>query len=128
RPPGAAAQAEADRRGVGDRAVPVVARPAPEREGAEARGRVHQVVRERPHGRGPGPDVGPAQQQGLPAGALSHIARPLGRVLEDRRQAGGYMTDNAGRHMTITIRPYRPDDLDAIKRLTVDSFAGVTPE
>jgi ribosomal protein S18 acetylase RimI-like enzyme len=28
----------------------------------------------------------------------------------------------------VTIRPYRPDDLDAIKRLTVDSFAGVTLE
>jgi ribosomal protein S18 acetylase RimI-like enzyme len=30
--------------------------------------------------------------------------------------------------MDITIRPYRPDDLDALKRLTVDSFAGVTLE
>jgi ribosomal protein S18 acetylase RimI-like enzyme len=28
----------------------------------------------------------------------------------------------------ITIRQYRPDDLTAIKRLTVDSFAGVTLE
>ncbi|HJZ55961.1 MAG TPA: hypothetical protein VKE74_13410, partial [Gemmataceae bacterium] len=30
--------------------------------------------------------------------------------------------------MSITIRPYRPGDLEAIKRLTVDSFAGVTLE
>jgi ribosomal protein S18 acetylase RimI-like enzyme len=30
--------------------------------------------------------------------------------------------------MDIVIRPYRPDDLDALKRLTVDSFAGVTLE
>ena len=30
--------------------------------------------------------------------------------------------------MDITIRAYRSDDLDAIKRLTVDSFAGVTLE
>src|SRR6185503_12549299 len=28
----------------------------------------------------------------------------------------------------VTIRPYRPDDLDAIKRLTVEAFAGVTLE
>lgn len=30
--------------------------------------------------------------------------------------------------MDIAIRSYRPDDLDAIKRLTVDSFSGVTLE
>jgi ribosomal protein S18 acetylase RimI-like enzyme len=30
--------------------------------------------------------------------------------------------------MDITIRPYRPDDLDSLRRLTVDSFAGVTLE
>jgi ribosomal protein S18 acetylase RimI-like enzyme len=30
--------------------------------------------------------------------------------------------------MDIVIRPYRPEDLDALKRLTVDSFAGVTLE
>jgi ribosomal protein S18 acetylase RimI-like enzyme len=28
----------------------------------------------------------------------------------------------------ITIRTYRPDDLDALKRLTVDSFTGVSLE
>ena len=28
----------------------------------------------------------------------------------------------------VAVRPYRPDDLDAIKRLTVESFAGVTLE
>jgi ribosomal protein S18 acetylase RimI-like enzyme len=27
-----------------------------------------------------------------------------------------------------TIRPYRPDDLEALRRLTVESFAGVTLE
>lgn len=30
--------------------------------------------------------------------------------------------------MDIAIRSYRPNDLDAIKRLTVDSFVGVTLE
>lgn len=30
--------------------------------------------------------------------------------------------------MTILIRPYRPADLDALRRLTVESFAGVTLE
>lgn len=30
--------------------------------------------------------------------------------------------------MTILIRPYRPADLDALLRLTVESFAGVTLE
>lgn len=30
--------------------------------------------------------------------------------------------------MNITIRPYRPDDLDTLRRLTVGSFAGVTLE
>lgn len=30
--------------------------------------------------------------------------------------------------MDILIRPYRPPDLDALRRLTVDSFAGVTLE
>ena len=28
----------------------------------------------------------------------------------------------------VTIRPYRPDDLDAIKRLTVEAFGNVTLE
>jgi ribosomal protein S18 acetylase RimI-like enzyme len=28
----------------------------------------------------------------------------------------------------VAIRPYRPDDLDALKRLTVESFGGVTLE
>ncbi|MDB5306295.1 MAG: GCN5-related N-acetyltransferase [Gemmataceae bacterium] len=30
--------------------------------------------------------------------------------------------------MNITIRPYRPTDLDTLRQLTVDSFAGVTLE
>lgn len=30
--------------------------------------------------------------------------------------------------MNVVIRPYRGDDLDAIKRLTIDSFVGVTLE
>ena len=30
--------------------------------------------------------------------------------------------------ITFPIRPYRPDDLDAIKRLTVEAFGGVTLE
>jgi ribosomal protein S18 acetylase RimI-like enzyme len=30
--------------------------------------------------------------------------------------------------MSVTIRPYRPDDLPALRRLTVESFTGVTLE
>ena len=30
--------------------------------------------------------------------------------------------------MDITLRPYRPDDLPALRRLTVESFTGVTLE
>ncbi|MBI5772497.1 MAG: GNAT family N-acetyltransferase [Verrucomicrobia bacterium] len=35
---------------------------------------------------------------------------------------------NHGRMMDIAIRLYRPEDLDTLKRLTVESFTGVTLE